>query len=260
MLRFSFLILFLLLLAACSEVGVGSTSSSGPVIIELNASPTSISLGESSTLSWRATGATSYMVEPGVGSVTTTSVTVSPKQTTLYTITAVSLEGRDVEEVEVRVAGGGGDTTAPSGYFGVGSAPSGPFLNDKPDGISDANDARVVRVAPGGTFYAQVDYSDPSGVAAVELNLVNSSPADVAGTLDPAQQFFTLGEPLSGCDLSSSPSNVTCVYPVRVDESAVNIDELTSSEFAYVFRTKVTDGAGNQSDEAKRGYVVIDEF
>ena len=52
---------------------------------------------------------------------------------------------------------------------------------------------------------------------------------------------------------------VICIYPITVAEDAVNIGELdgAGSEFAYVFRTKVTDAAGNQSDEAIRGYVVV---
>ncbi len=258
MFRLTLLIFSLLFLSACSELDV-STSGNAPVIVELGASPKTIGFGESSTLSWRALGATSYTVEPGVGSVTSTSVSVSPAQTTTYKITAISAQGRDVEEVKVTVTGGAGDdTAAPSGDFGVSKVSSGPFVNDRPGGISGADDARVIRVPPGGTFYARVEYSDPSGVAATELNLVNSRPDGVAGTLDPSQQYFTKGEPL-GCDLSSRPTSVTCVYPIFVDAEAVNIGELTSSEFAYVFRTKVTDGAGNQSDEAKRGYVVIDE-
>ena len=219
MFRLTLLIFSLLLLSACGELDV-STSGNAPVIVELGASPTTISFGESSTLSWRAPGATSYTVEPGVGSVTSTSVSVSPAQTTTYKITAISAQGRDVEEVKVTVAGGAGDdTAAPSGDFGVSKVSSGPFVNDRPGGISGSDDARVIRVLPGGTFYAQVEYSDPSGVAAAELNLVNSRPDGVAGTLDPSQQYFTKGEPL-GCDLSSRPTSVTCVYPIFVDAGA----------------------------------------
>ena len=79
------------------------------------------------------------------------------------------------------------------------------------------------------------------------------------GTLDPTQQFFTLGDPTGTCDLSSNPVDVTCVYPITVDEDAKNITELANSgdEFAYVFRTKVTDTLNNTSDEPNRGYVIV---
>ena len=79
------------------------------------------------------------------------------------------------------------------------------------------------------------------------------------GPLDPEQGFFTLGTPTGACDLSNNPISVTCVYPITVASDAVNIDELDNSggEFAYVFRTKVTDSAGNVSDEAIRGYIIV---
>ena len=77
--------------------------------------------------------------------------------------------------------------------------------------------------------------------------------------LDPEQGFFTLGTPTGTCNLPNNPISVTCVYPITVANDAANIDELDNAggEFAYVFRTKVTDSAGNVSDEAIRGYVVV---
>ena len=153
---------------------------------------------------------------------------------------------------------------APTGTFGVSEAFGGPYLSDADGAITDASDARVVSVAPGGSFFVQVDYEDPSGITNIDVNLVNSSPEGLAGTLDPTQSFFTLGQPTgisepSGCDLSGSPTSVTCIYEVQVAEDAVNISELDGSgdEFAYVFRTQVTGAEGNTSDKAERGYVVI---
>ncbi len=153
---------------------------------------------------------------------------------------------------------------APTGTFGVSEAFGGPYLSDADGAITDASDARVVSVAPGGSFFVQVDYEDPSGITNIDVNLVNSSPEGLAGTLDPTQSFFTLGQPTgisepSGCDLSDNPTSVSCIYEVRVADDAVNITELDGlgDEFAYVFRTQVTDAAGNTSDEAERGYVVV---
>ena len=82
---------------------------------------------------------------------------------------------------------------------------------------------------------------------------------------DPTQSFFTLGqptgisEPSGGCDLSGSPAAVSCIYEVRVAEDAVNIDKLenAAAEFAYIFRTRVTDQAGNTSNAAVSGYVQV---
>ena len=271
-----FFLLLLVFAVSCDELdnGGGNVVVDGaPTIVNFSASPPTVSPNSVSTLSWRVDGdPTTLRIDASVGAspgvVTGTSVDVQPTQTTTYTLTAENSAGSDSAGLNVTVSGDptnpnppapppGNDTTAPSGTFGVSSTQSGPFQNDKPDGIDSAADSRVVEIAPGGTFYAQVSYNDPSGVSSIQVNLVNSNPDGIAGPLDPEQQFFTLGTPVSGCDLPSNPVSVTCVYPVTVADDAVNISQLTNSEFAYVFRTKVTDAAGNQSDEAIRGYVEI---
>ena len=171
----------------------------------------------------------------------------------------------DLESAGNVSPGEGSNADAPTGSFGVSLNFGGPFLNDADGAIAEASDERVISVEPGGKFYVQVNYEDPDGISSVAVNLVNASPEGLAGTLDPTQSFFTLGqptgisEPSSACDLSDIPTSVTCIYEVRVAEDAVNIDALENSgdEFAYVFRTKVTDAAGNISDEAERGYVTV---
>lgn len=60
-----------------------------PTIEYFNASPSSISSGGSSTLSWSVSGATLVSINQGVGTVAASSTTnVSPTNTTVYTITA----------------------------------------------------------------------------------------------------------------------------------------------------------------------------
>jgi hypothetical protein len=69
-------------------VTVGSTG--GVQISSCTASPTNISAGQSSTLSWTSLNADTVSIAPGVGSVTKTgSVSVNPSQTTTYTVTAM---------------------------------------------------------------------------------------------------------------------------------------------------------------------------
>jgi len=67
---------------------------SKPAIIRFAASPTSISKGGSSLLSWTTTGATTVTINNGVGSVSLNgSVSVSPSTTTTYTLTATGADG-----------------------------------------------------------------------------------------------------------------------------------------------------------------------
>jgi peptidoglycan-associated lipoprotein len=62
--------------------------------VTLQASPTSINKGESSTLSWNSTDATELSIAPEVGAVTAQGSTkVSPADSTTYTITATGPGG-----------------------------------------------------------------------------------------------------------------------------------------------------------------------
>src|SRR6267378_3285173 len=62
--------------------------------VTLQASPSSINKGESSTLSWNSTDATQLTIAPDVGDVTAQGSTkVSPSDSTTYTITATGPGG-----------------------------------------------------------------------------------------------------------------------------------------------------------------------
>ena len=62
--------------------------------VNLQASPTSIQRGQSTTLTWSSTNATSLSLSPGVGNVTSEGTqTLSPQDTITYTITATGPGG-----------------------------------------------------------------------------------------------------------------------------------------------------------------------
>ncbi len=82
--------------ATATSVSVTVSNQVAPVITTFSGSPTTITQGSSSTLSWTVTGATSLSINQGVGSVTpVTSGTrsVSPNITTTYTLTATNSAG-----------------------------------------------------------------------------------------------------------------------------------------------------------------------
>ena len=81
------------------------------ITTKLSASPTSINLGQSSTLTWSTTGATSVSIS-GVGNVALSGTeVVNPKVSTNYTLTATAANGEfENTTVTVLVAG----TPAPS--------------------------------------------------------------------------------------------------------------------------------------------------
>jgi peptidoglycan-associated lipoprotein len=62
--------------------------------VTLQANPTSINKGESSTLTWNSTDATQLSIDPGIGTVTAQGSTkVTPSDSTTYTITATGPGG-----------------------------------------------------------------------------------------------------------------------------------------------------------------------
>ncbi|QRK07907.1 hypothetical protein JQX13_49415 [Archangium violaceum] len=81
-----------------------------PVIRRFTAASSTINLGQSTTLNWSVAGATSLIIEPGVGTVTGTSVTVSPTVTTTYTLEAINDLGTVTATTTVTV------TVPPAGW------------------------------------------------------------------------------------------------------------------------------------------------
>jgi len=85
-----FVIAVLVFIAECT-----GASPIVPIINSFSANPHSITEGESSTLSWSVTDATSVTIDNGIGSVTlsTGTFTVSPRTTTTYTLTSTNTAG-----------------------------------------------------------------------------------------------------------------------------------------------------------------------
>lgn len=72
--------------------------------VTLNASPTSVNAGQTSTLSWSSTNATDLDIQPGVGKVSPEgSSSVTPTESTTYTITASGPGGSATATAQVSV-------------------------------------------------------------------------------------------------------------------------------------------------------------
>jgi len=74
-----------------------------PMISNFTATPSTITSGQSSTLGWTVNGASYYVVSPQVGAIRGTSVSVTPTQTTTYTLYATNEYGRHTAKVTVTV-------------------------------------------------------------------------------------------------------------------------------------------------------------
>jgi hypothetical protein len=82
------------------------TVNPGPPVptVSISASPTTITIGESSTLTWTSTNADTATIDNGIGPVSTNgNTTVTPADTTLYTITVTGPGGSVSDSVTVFV-------------------------------------------------------------------------------------------------------------------------------------------------------------
>ncbi len=277
-------------------LGYASPSAPGtqpaPRITSFRTSHTSIRSGESVSLTWQLAGGQPQTVRLSSASGTLTpqgnAVTLTPDVSQTYTLVVENRQGSDQKNLTIEVLGrtaqvtsqsalsggpasevavsGGGSSggaaapTLPDGTFGLSLEPDGPFLSDEAGGMENSQDRRIVRVAPGGVFFAEVAYQDPEGIARIDVMLVNRNPRDLSGNLSPTRRPFTLvGAPTGNCKLAERATAVRCRYRIRVGPNARNISALPGAgdEFAYVFRVRVQDGAGDTVNKMVRGYVIV---
>ena len=91
---FKFLSLFFTMIILVFITGCNGTPPAVPIINSFLANPTTITIGESSALSWSVTDATTVTIDNGIGSVALTGTTaVNPTATTTYTLTASNTAG-----------------------------------------------------------------------------------------------------------------------------------------------------------------------
>ena len=86
------------------KFGSGSSTPAAPVILGFTASPAIISPGGSATLNWSVSGATALSIAPAIGTVTGTSISVTPSATSAYTLTATNAAGSVSSTVTVIVS------------------------------------------------------------------------------------------------------------------------------------------------------------
>lgn len=95
---------------------IQGTSNPAPVVNSFSASPSSISAGSSSTLSWNCSDTTSVSISGVSGTFGATgSTTVTPAATTTYTLTATGAGGTATASATVTVTGGGASESEPNG-------------------------------------------------------------------------------------------------------------------------------------------------
>jgi RHS repeat-associated protein len=89
---------------ASITIEIRKKSTSPPPEVTFSADPSSIKLGESSTLSWATTNADGVSIDQGIGSLSLSgSLVVSPQETTTYILMATGLGGTTTKSTTVNV-------------------------------------------------------------------------------------------------------------------------------------------------------------
>ena len=164
-----FAIAVLLFIAGC---GVSPTT---PIINSFSADSPSITVGESSTLSWSVTDATSVTIDNGVGTIALSGTTaVNPTTTTTYTLTATNTAGSVTATTTVTVTVSEALTITYDGNGNTGGTipvdPSSPYQSGATVTVL-GNTGDLTRLKDGGTSYRLTSWNikaDGSGAYYME--------------------------------------------------------------------------------------------
>jgi chitodextrinase len=221
----------------------GAAPAAAPVISSFTATPSTLLPGQSSTLAWTVSGATSISVDHGIGDVTgITTILVFPTTTTTYKLTAANSAEQKTAVVTVQVnTGSGPDVQAPSApAISAAVAVSATVVNLTWMASTDNVGVAGYRVSRNGSQIATVSasslsYRDESAVpdttytytvrafdaagnqsALSNTAIARTPPAPVASSCSPGVNTFT-GCYYAGLELDGTPTLI------RTD-SVINFD------------------------------------
>jgi len=185
-----------------------------PPTATLTASPASITSGQSATLSWNATNASSVTINQGIGAVAASGTrSVTPAATTAYTLTATNATGTVTAQTTVTVTPAGTKTTptitwnTPAAIL-YGTALSGTQLNASTTvaGSFAYSPASGTVLSAGGGQILSVTFT-PTDTASF-----NSAAATVAITVNKVTPLITWANPadiVAGTPLGATQLNAT---------------------------------------------------
>ncbi len=170
---FKYFSLFFTIAVLVFIAGCNGTPPAVPIINSFSAVPSTINVGESSTLSWSVTDATSVTIDNAIGSVALSGTTaVSPITTTTYTLTATNTAGSVTATTTVTVSSAFTTTYNGNGST-AGTVPVDPLSPYQP-GVTVTvfgNTGDLIRINDGGTSYYFTGWNtkaDGSGIDQAE--------------------------------------------------------------------------------------------
>ncbi len=171
--------------SATAQVTV--TVAAGPAqVLRFVAMPASIVSGGSTTIAWETSGATSVSIDNGIGAQAPTGMTtVSPTQTTLYTLTASGPGGNATGLLTVTVTNAGAPTItsftvmpqqiAPGGSASLAWQTSGADTVSIDNGIGMQATSGSISVSPAATTTYTIEATGPGGTTTAQVTLTVAS-------------------------------------------------------------------------------------
>ncbi len=223
-----------LALVACgggSETVATPPTGSTPTIGAFGASPATITVGQSTTLNWSTTDATSVSISPGVGSVTGSSTAVAPTSTTVYTLTATNSNGSSTANATVTVNAGSG-----------GSAPTIASFTASPASIQSGqsstlswsvSNATSLSIAGIGAVTGTSRSVSPTSTTTYTLTATNSNGSTTAN----ATVTVTTGSAPTIATFTATPSTITSGQSSTLSWSVSNASSLSISGIGTVTGT-----------------------
>lgn len=253
--------LLLALNMGCGGKNAGAGFGQDPSIMSFTAAPATITPGESSTLSWSASGATSMSISYGGGTlnsanstaVTSNTVTVTPTTTTTYTLTANNSAGKSaVATVVVNVV----DKPVINSFIATPSIISdqqsstlswsvtgatGLTINH---GVGDVTGSNSVSVSPAATTTYQLIATNATGTGPSSATVIALATVTVVPT--PVITNFTANpSTISGGQNSTLSWSVNGATSLSIDNGIGDVTTKPSATVSPAATTTYTLTAGN---------------
>jgi hypothetical protein len=216
-----------------------------PSINSFIADPESIAAGESSTLSWDVSGATTVTIDQEVEGVdldpSAGTFTVSPNTTTTYTLTAINKAGNITDTVQVRVLPVINSFTADQESITVGedltlnwnvSSATTVTIDQEVEGVDLDPSAGTFTVSPTTTTTYTLTASNDAGIDTKTVT-VEVLPAINSFTANPKNIYYGGGKSTLSWDVSGAVT-------VTIDQGVGIVTPTTGSADVYLYTSTST--------------------
>jgi hypothetical protein len=230
-----------------------------PPEVNFSADPQTITLGESSTLTWNVIDADTVTIDPDIGSVDPDgSYEVSPEETTTYTLTAVGPGGTTTESVTVSV-------NIPLPIVSISADPENILSGEsstltwsssyadtcviEPD-IGSVGASGSTSISPTETTMYTITATGPGGTAAADVTIFVTDPnAPPTVTMTPKSAAISQGE--STTLTWNSESAQSAFIDNGVGSVPVNSSATVSPDHTTIYTITVTGSTGSAGAQAK---------